>query len=54
MERPTTTSENTNPETTHPNVFEEIQEKIKSNQTLMNEGKFDEAIESYRACLERA
>lgn len=36
------------------NGIEEIQEKLKSTQLILNEGKFDEAIESYRICCEKA
>ena len=39
---------------TQNNVIDDLQTQVKANQTLMGEGKYDEAIESYRLCCEKA
>ena len=47
--------ESTNPaiENSQFNLIEEVQEKIKANQKLLRDGKYDEAIEGYRDCCEK-
>ena len=48
------TTNNTSFENPQFNLIEELQEKSKSNQKLLRDGKFDEAIEAYRDCCEKA
>lgn len=42
------------PAENNPMTIEEIEKKLEETRTLMNESKFDDAIEQYRICCVKA